>query len=1297
MEKMLKIYEFKGYATPFPNAELQAELYSFQYDAERMGTAPTITATVMYPLCLDAYWNSNVYVEFRGEKYFIDLKPSSSYSNTEALYKHELTFVSERKILENVYFTDGILTEFHFYGDIHNFAKRMNSFLEGAGLLYRVIIDENVSSEEKDFDINKLYVNDAFAKCFELFNIPYYYIGKDIHFGFYQNEFDETLEYGVENALLSIKKDNSNKKVITKITGVGSSENIPYYYPNFNESGNHNVTTRPEWCKDHIIKLNYLKIDPYTHLRNGGWAKYEKATVSPIGVNDTADLYDIALTFQKLHGSEDTQWRIKDIVEEDYEWEEWTTFVEYEAQIHGYIEISHFFYDDEISLDLGIKTEINYGGGYINGRWEVKAYYFDNIGSGSFFYESSETITDKCTLSDERLTIPIKSYYNKITISYTYNIINSQEVLPPDAVYASYIQKFIYHSNLKSTKKNVNVDGENYNIYFNKVIDYPDGTGAYRKDFIYVVTRDVAGYSNAYMDTVFKGLFLNADGDDMSEWMKFYPDSIVVRNSKQEVIPHWLDKDSNYIHFRNTTNVRDTYTIEMSVSVNMLTPMGSNGLPIAAYGVELEYIPDFGRAESSFDMWKLHDGEQKRKYTSFGIKFDDVSNIPDSTYVDFSETIDWIEPKPYLMPPEYRVSIGKRIWYYASDGIYTDENGNEISFENQYKINNPKEHISDPKDDIKPTIVGMTNTNGQRIDMFTDIAYDDSDNNEEWVTDEDGEKQTLKHSFFYVKLRRFDGENGFNLFEQALEAGEMTISMTSGHCGGCNFTIMVDEETQKNVVQVDENGNLIRDENGNVKIGNPQERQQDTSANEVWIALRKEEDSYGIIMPDKESGLAPTTNDTFVFTNILLPDKYITDAEQKLEWEILKDLKENNSDKFNFNIDFSRIYFTENPIKLQSINENSMVKVKYNGITYNLYANSFSYKADSNDALPQIQIELKENLSIVKNAIQKTEGKIIRYVNEVVVNEQKNSSENSKRGDGSSTQNNSVDIVQTTGDSITKVMSQKAVTDALKDIEGNDVEVTQYMGQSTKKVMSQKSVTDELNKLKSQNNTNIKVVQTTGSSVSDVMSQKATTDAVYSVDKILPFNGFIDEADILNQTNPYEGGKIYFVKSVNRFAYYREQDGIYTALWNGYGRYATIITGQGVIPNSDRVFVYNSGFYLWDGETLVGVGDSEKEIPLFSGIVRRATVVNQTGFYKYGDVYFIESPSIDGVAIDNGIFAYKIRDTYYRSWDNVAEYMNTDLSEPISDKLFEYNNQQYVYKDRLDLLTNINRLVWEEF
>jgi hypothetical protein len=156
---------------------------------------------------------------------------------------------------------------------------------------------------------------------------------------------------------------------------------------------------------------------------------------------------------------------------------------------------------------------------------------------------------------------------------------------------------------------------------------------------------------------------------------------------------------------------------------------------------------------------------------------------------------------PNLMPSIYRNSLGNERFYNALNETYKNpETGQYYTFNHPYVVGQPKEHIQD-FEDIKPTIVGSTNNISweedevvvkQRFDMFAEFAYDVNDNEEI-----DKETNEYLHPYFFAKLRKMN----FNLFDHAIEDGEMTISMTSGTCGGCNFVIGADESF-RNPVQV---------------------------------------------------------------------------------------------------------------------------------------------------------------------------------------------------------------------------------------------------------------------------------------------------------------------------------------------------------------------------------------------------------------------------------------------------------------------------------------------------------------
>lgn len=575
--------------TPFPNAENPLKI-KYTYNAQRMGSS-SLTATAMYPTCLDDLWVSGKqYVDFKGERYFIVKTPSSSKSNDDVRYKHELEFLSGRSVLDNVYVYDVVTgdagstdryvsnsTKVLFYGDIQEFVARLNFSLEYSNLVYRIVIDEGITSEAKQVSLENVFFSNALQEIFNIFELPFYFVGTTIHVGFTNNAITHTFKYGKDFELLSVSKTNANYKITNRVTGTGSSDNIQFYYPN---------------------------------------------------------------------------------------------------------------------------------------------------------------------PSNDR-----------------------------------------------------------------KAIEEAGGT--------------------------------------------------------------------------------------------------------------------------------------------------------------------WITPSQVLMPPIYRQTNGEERFYNALNNKYINpDTGDYYTFENLYLPTNPKEQIVDFSY-IKPSIKNALNKAGVRMDMIKAIAFDQNDDDS--INKDTGE---YVHSYFYVKLNKFDGDFGFNLFDQALVGSDATVSMTSGACGACNFQIGVTEITQegkqvfRNPVQVDSKGDIVPgDYAQKVNVNNLQPQQQNTMTNEVWIALKKDNTTFGIVMPNAGNNIKPSVGDSFVFLNIDMPQAYITKAEKELEEAIIKYMANNNREKFTFSIKLSRIFLAENPSIGNLLNENARIDLEYNGQFHQLYVSNYTLKVDEN-VLPEISIQLTDTLTIGKNSLQ---------------------------------------------------------------------------------------------------------------------------------------------------------------------------------------------------------------------------------------------------------------------------------------------------------------------------------------
>ena len=577
----------QGSKVKFPNADMPAKLGEYTYTAQRMAGTPTLTATLNYPSCLDELWTGEEFVEFRGEKYYIDQVPTSSKDNKSIMYKHELQFVSERIVLENVYFMDVVTagedtyhsnsTSVKFMGDINEFVGRLNASMAKSGIGYSIVIDEDITSESKLVSLDSVYLAEALQSIYTIYELPYYFVGKVCHIGYTENVISTPFEY--KKGLVSIKKTNANYKTVNRVTGVGSSDNIPFYYPNDDEKG---------------------------------------------------------------------------------------------------------------------------------------------------------------------------------TIERTQNLMPS----------------------------------------------------------IYRQTNGAERFYNALNDT------------------------------------YKIPSTNDYYFFKNT-------------------------------------------------------------YSSKKVK---------EIKVDFS--------------------------------------------------------------DIKPTIENVTNASGQLFGEIADIAFDDNDSDELGT----GEGNNIfngtdeyVHSYFYIKLHIYNGDYGFNLFEQGLEGGTAVINMTTGNCAACEFEIGVtykDNEPGRafNPVLVDSSGNLpAGDFEQKVTSQTSQyiESQQNTSTNEVWIAVKKDNTTFGVVMPNATNNYKPSVGDKFVITGIKMPKSLVLAAEKRLDEALIKYMSENNDEKFSFSVSFSRVFLAENSMLAGLLNENSRIYIKYNDKEYFMYVNSFTCKADKN-CLYDISVELTDKLSANVSALRST-------------------------------------------------------------------------------------------------------------------------------------------------------------------------------------------------------------------------------------------------------------------------------------------------------------------------------------
>lgn len=361
----------------------------------------------------------------------------------------------------------------------------------------------------------------------------------------------------------------------------------------------------------------------------------------------------------------------------------------------------------------------------------------------------------------------------------------------------------------------------------------------------------------------------------------------------------------------------------------------------------------------------------------------------------------WIAPSSVLMPSIYRNTKGAERFYYALNNTHKLPSGNGYyEFVNLYKKGNPHQGTV-TFGGIKPTIKGIVNAEGQLFGEIADVAFDKDDSD---VKDSDG---NYIHSYFYMKLHKFNGDFGFDLFAHALASESAKINLIkSNGCPACSFVIYnkpsADNSKYYNCVSVDENGNLkqVRTDKNDYIFANASDAyednlNQDSTQKELWIAVQKDTSTLGIVMPNASAGFKPQKGDLFVITGIKPPKVLVTAAEKRLDDALVKHMSENNTDQFNYSVKFSRIFLQENPDFASKLNENAKLSIQIQGdsdsdgnlISHEVFVSNYSVKVD-NDELAEVEIELVNSLEVTKSdtkqIIDAVKGEAVKSLSSMV-------------------------------------------------------------------------------------------------------------------------------------------------------------------------------------------------------------------------------------------------------------------------------------------------------------------------
>ena len=839
-----------------------------------MGGTPTITDSFYFPRCLNDEWKrdgySEVYAEYENEKFCVTSVPSSTKDNSTLLFKHEITLVSRREILDNTLFFDAVAkdsdmfsvdkyrsnqTTFSFSGTIYEFVDRINSSLAYIGVYnpkakeendkgYHVEITEGYGTDDiQELSFSDQYITDVLQEIYNTFGLTYYWKGNICYVGKYENDLTDennVIKYGVNDALISVNEENTNNKIIDMVTGHGSSDNIPFYYPNDDEFGKAIYTT--SGINESQVSIALSKLQKNV---GGDYTKtyqFCKRTGDTIGVIPIAQLNT---PFSGASGS---------LVVKSGE---------------SFVRIKTFV----INAKAGTKIH----------EAEIKASHttIDSVTIKSDTFESYIEVLKKTDNKYEGSRTDWNGKYN--------------------GVYEC-IEAGLYHVTLRETITVVSKTGKGISV------------------------DDAINYS-------YQGS-LKVDYQNQSEYYWKYDKGIV----------EYEDGGIEVVAPSTTPFAKSVVTFETK---------NNPSVTVYTYYEFSEVIDTTTEADAA------------------------------KVYISGRE---WIMPTNKLMPSVYRNTGGAQRFYFAIENpseeyrdIYLNPNTNkQYEFKNKYKDANPHQG-STSFDDIKPTIRDIRNDViqadglGQLFGEIADVAFDSTNSD---VKDGDG---NYVHQYFYIKLHKFSGEFGFNLFSSALEEEAKIEMIDCQGCPACSFPIRVVWNAAKNkcynCVSVDKDGNLksLRTEANDYILSDTEAQldtlNQNTMLSEVWIAVQKDASTLGIVMPNVNGNFKPQRGDKFVIKGINPPKVLTLAAEKRLDKALIKYMSENNEDKFNYSVKFSRIYLAEHPNFAQKLNENAKVCLEYNGVRHELFVNNYSVKRDGK-ILAEVNVELTESVEPTQSDIK---------------------------------------------------------------------------------------------------------------------------------------------------------------------------------------------------------------------------------------------------------------------------------------------------------------------------------------
>ena len=218
---------------------------TFEFTESDMGES-SISTTVLFDKEQD--FHPDWYVMYNGEKFRLGVrKPTGKKDASSLSTSYTLVFKSEREDLKRYTFMDFIELgtgnpqpnsyNVPLYATLSEFVDRFNVNLKyymGSRWLMILPDDYVESNNAISMSFDNITLWDVLLQVYELFGVRWAIREIDgvmqIQVGFLSDEVEHIFEYGKNNGLVSIERNNSLERIVTRLRGRGSDRNLPPDY-----------------------------------------------------------------------------------------------------------------------------------------------------------------------------------------------------------------------------------------------------------------------------------------------------------------------------------------------------------------------------------------------------------------------------------------------------------------------------------------------------------------------------------------------------------------------------------------------------------------------------------------------------------------------------------------------------------------------------------------------------------------------------------------------------------------------------------------------------------------------------------------------------------------------------------------------------------------------------------------------------------------------------------------------------------------------------------------------------------